>query len=257
MDDFKKEVIRHGGDTDHDKKFCIFAVRVNADKTAGQRKRRYGEPYYLMRGFTVDGDKVKVEYGTDIALKDSIFNQFYADQGARAHINFSAIVGMNGSGKSTLVEYMLRLINNFSASFFGEYKLNAATDRLHYIDGMAMICVDGSKPDVAEDDRDVTLMASSVNFLKNALIGQGKEYMIPALEELLKMMPIYTKEEMRSYLIGLNAGWANLFGALDRFKVENRQLTPVGNYLSLVYARRITRLPSDFLRKMYDSMQFI
>lgn len=129
--------------------------------------------------------------------------------------------------------------------------------KLSNIEGMAMICVDGSKPDVAEDDRDVTLMASSVNFLKNALIGQGKEYMIPALDELLKMMPIYTKEEMRSYLIGLNAGWANLFGALDRFKVENRQLTPVGNYLSLVYARRITRLPSDFLRKMYDSMQFI
>ena len=136
MDDFKKEIIRHGGDTDHDKTFCIFAVRVNTDNTTGQRKLRAGEPYYLMRGFTVDGDKVKVEYGTDMALKDSIFNQFYADQGSRAHINFSAIVGMNGSGKSTLVEYMLRLINNFSASFFGEYKLNAATDRLHYIDGM-------------------------------------------------------------------------------------------------------------------------
>ena len=136
MDDFKKEVIRHGGDGDHDKTFCIFAVRVNTDKTTGQRKLRAGEPYYLMQGFTVDGDMVRVDSCADTALRDSIFNQFYADQGSRAHINFSAIVGMNGSGKSTLVEYMLRLINNFSASFFGEYKLSAATDRLHFIDGM-------------------------------------------------------------------------------------------------------------------------
>lgn len=136
MDDFKKEVIRHGGDRDHDKTFCIFAVRVNTDMTTGQRKLRAGEPYYLMQGFSVEGDMVRVDYRANTALKDSIFNQSYESQSTRAHINFSAIVGMNGSGKSTLVEYMLRLINNFSASFFGEYKLNAATDRLHYIDGM-------------------------------------------------------------------------------------------------------------------------
>ena len=134
--DFKKEVIRHGGDRDHDKTFCIFAVRVNKDETTGQRKLRAEEPYYLMQGFTVDGDVVRVSRTADTSLRDSIFNQSYKQQGTRAHLNFSAIVGMNGSGKSTLVEYMLRLLNNFSASFFGEYKLNAATDRLHYLNGM-------------------------------------------------------------------------------------------------------------------------
>lgn len=134
--DFKKEVIRHGGDRDHDKTFCIFAVRVNKDDTTGQRKLRAVEPYYLMQGFTVEDDTVRVSRAAKTLLEDSIFNQSYKQQGTRAHLNFSAIVGMNGSGKSTLVEYMLRLINNFSASFFGEYKQNAATDRLHYIDGM-------------------------------------------------------------------------------------------------------------------------
>ena len=58
--DFKKEVIRHGGDRDHDKTSCIFAVRVNKDDTTGQRKLRAEEPYYLMQGFTVDGDVVRV-----------------------------------------------------------------------------------------------------------------------------------------------------------------------------------------------------
>lgn len=134
--DFKKEVVRHGGDIDHDKTFCIFAVRVNTDNTTGQRKLRAGEPYYLMQGFTVDGNTVRVSRAAKTSLEDSIFNQSYKQQGTRAHLNFSAIVGMNGSGKSTLVEYMLRLINNFSASFFGEYKQNAATDRLHYLNGM-------------------------------------------------------------------------------------------------------------------------
>lgn len=134
--DFKKEVIRHGGDRDHDKTFCIFAVRVNAGGTTGQRKLRAGVPYYLMQGFSVDGDTVRVSNAAKTSLEDSIFNQSYKQQGTRAHLNFSAIVGMNGSGKSTLVEYVLRLINNFSASFFGEYKQNAATDRLHYIDGI-------------------------------------------------------------------------------------------------------------------------
>jgi predicted ATPase len=133
---FKKETIRHGGDRDHDKTFCVFAVRVNTDKTTGQRKLRAGVPYYLMQGFNVEGDTVRVDRMADVSLKDSIFNHSYKNQSTRAHINFSAIVGMNGSGKSTLVEYMLRLINNLSASLFGEYKMNAATDRLHYLDGI-------------------------------------------------------------------------------------------------------------------------
>lgn len=131
-----KDVIRRGGDEDHDKTFCLFAVRVNKDKSTGQRKLLAGMPYYLMQGFSVEGGNIKVEKTVDTFLHDSIFNQGYENQTTRAHLNFTAIVGMNGSGKSTLVEYMLRLINNFSASAFGEYKQNDATDRLHFIDGV-------------------------------------------------------------------------------------------------------------------------
>lgn len=130
------QIIRHAGDKDHDKTFCVFAVRVNGDGSTGQRKLLAGMPYYLMKGFEVEGDTIRVERYADTLLRDSIFNQSYQDQTTRVHLNFSAIVGMNGSGKSTLVEYMLRLINNCSASVFGEYKKNAATDRLHFIDGV-------------------------------------------------------------------------------------------------------------------------
>lgn len=129
-------MIRRSGDKDHDKTFCVFAVCVNSDKSIGQRKLLAGVPYYLMEGFSVEEDMVKIAVVADTFLKDSIFNQSYKNQTTRAHLNFSAIVGMNGSGKSTLVEYMIRLINNFSASIFGEYKKNVATDRLHFIDGV-------------------------------------------------------------------------------------------------------------------------
>lgn len=94
--DFEKEVIRHGGDIDHDKTFCIFAVRVNTDNTTGQRKLRAKEPYYLMQGFAVDGDTVRVNRAAKISLEDSIFNQSYKQQGTRAHLNFSAIGGTGG-----------------------------------------------------------------------------------------------------------------------------------------------------------------
>lgn len=130
------QITRHAGDKDHDKTFCVFAVRVNRDGSTGQRKLLAGMPYYLMKGFEVEGDTIRVERYADTLLRDSIFNQSYQNQTTRAHLNFSAIVGMNGSGKSTLVEYMLRLINNCSASVFGEFKKNAATDRLHFIDGV-------------------------------------------------------------------------------------------------------------------------
>lgn len=131
-----KEIIRRPGDQDHDKTFCVFAVRINKEGSRGQRKLVAGKSYYLMQGFQIAENQIYVEKWMDTLLRDSVFNRSYKQQTTRAHINFSAIVGMNGSGKSTLVEYMLRLINNISASVFGEYKVNAATDRLHYIDGV-------------------------------------------------------------------------------------------------------------------------
>jgi len=126
--------------------------------------------------------------------------------------------------------------------------------QLNNIKGFAMICIDGSKPGVEEDDQDVTIMAASSATVRNKLKKQGKEYMLLAFELLLQQMPVFTKEEMKDYLVGLNPGWASLFRVLDKFKVNNMQLSPVGNYLSLVYAKRITRLPDDFLRQLYGSV---
>lgn len=132
----RSEIIRRGGDADHDKTFCIFAVRVNTEDSVGKRKLHANTPYYLMQGFEIEGDNIYVKRTALQGMEDSIYNQFYTQQSTKAHINISAIVGMNGSGKSTLIEFILRLINNFSASAFGEIKTSVATERLHYIPGV-------------------------------------------------------------------------------------------------------------------------
>lgn len=129
--------------------------------------------------------------------------------------------------------------------------------KLGNIDGISMICIDGSNPDVLEHDREVTFMDASSDSLKKTLKEQEKEYMIPALNLMLKQMPAFTKEELKKYLVGLNFGWHSFFEICHRFQVNKLQLTPVGNYLALVYAKRITQLPDDFLQQIYENINHI
>ena len=129
--------------------------------------------------------------------------------------------------------------------------------KLGNIDGISMICIDGSKSDVLELDREITFMAASSDVLKKTLKEQEKGYMIPAMNMMLGQMPAFTKEELKKYLVGLNIGWNNLFEMCDRFQVNKLQLTPVGNYLALVYAKRITRLPDDFLQQIYENVNYV
>lgn len=125
--------------------------------------------------------------------------------------------------------------------------------KLGNLTGFSIINIDQSRPDVKEEDQEVRIMAASSDVIRGKLKEQEKEYMLPAFELLLEQMPKFTKQEMKDYLVGLNSGWASLFRALDKFKVNNMQLTPVGNYLSSVYVKRITNIPDNFLRQLYES----
>lgn len=127
--------VRKAGDKDN--RFCIFAVRVNANGSTGQRKLIAQKPYYLMKGFSIEGDIVKIEKDVLSLLKSEMYGNILTDTPTyKPAVNISAIVGENGSGKSTVVEYIIRLINNLSASAFGEIKISDSSDRLHFIDGV-------------------------------------------------------------------------------------------------------------------------
>lgn len=118
---------------DLDDAFYVFAVQVNSESSTGKRKLTCGEPYYLLDGFKIQGDKILVSKDR---YKKTVYD-YYGEGGfSTPHVSFSAIVGENGAGKSSLIEFEIRLINNFSAIVFGEYAKVDGGQHLHFIDGI-------------------------------------------------------------------------------------------------------------------------
>lgn len=118
---------------DLDEAFYVFAVQVNSESSTGKRKLTCGEPYYLLDGFKIQGDRILVSKDW---YKRTVYD-YYGESGfSTTHVSFSAIVGENGAGKSSLIEFEIRLINNFSAIVFGEYAKVDGGQHLHFIDGI-------------------------------------------------------------------------------------------------------------------------
>lgn len=118
---------------DLDDAFYVFAVQVNSESSTGKRKLTCGEPYYLLDGFKIQGDRILVSKDR---YKKTVYD-YYGEGGfSTPHVSFSAIVGENGAGKSSLIEFEIRLINNFSAIVFGEYAKVDGWPHLHFIDGV-------------------------------------------------------------------------------------------------------------------------
>ena len=115
--------------------FQLIAIKVNKDKTIGQRKLSANKPYFFSEGYEITNNVLTIKEENKIS--SNIYNLFLKDkEGHQPSISINAIVGENGSGKSTIVEYVIRLINNLSAAIFGEKFSNPAAEHLHYIEGM-------------------------------------------------------------------------------------------------------------------------
>lgn len=96
------------------------------------------------------------------------------------------------------------------------------------IERVSIICIDGQTENIDDNDREVSLIAPSTQYLCTQLNEQGKDYLIPALDMLIERMPLFNKEELRERLINLNIGWKSLFNAFSKPQVNNVILTPVG-----------------------------
>lgn len=118
---------------DLDDAFYVFAVQVNSESSTGKRKLTCGEPYYLLDGFKIQGDRILVSKDR---YKKTVYDYYGEGRFSTPHVSFSAIVGENGAGKSSLIEFEIRLINNFSAIVFGEYAKVYGGQHLHFIDGI-------------------------------------------------------------------------------------------------------------------------
>lgn len=113
--------------------FCIFALRITNNDSIGKKILDADKFYTFLDGFHIKNDTI--EFLTKEAGLVSLYDD-YLNHYKHLHVNISALVGSNGAGKSTLVEYVLRLINNFSVSLFGDLPLFPAAEHLTYIDGM-------------------------------------------------------------------------------------------------------------------------
>lgn len=117
-----------------DNSFAIVAVRCNSEYSTGKRKLAAGTIYYFLDGYSVDNGIVTTENRESL---NSIYDDYLCHQVSdNIHVQVSAIVGQNGSGKSSIVEFVMRLINNFAAKTFGEWKHGESSERLHYIHGI-------------------------------------------------------------------------------------------------------------------------
>lgn len=114
--------------------FNIFAIKILKEKTTGQKILEAHRLYYLLQGYTVEGNIVT--FDSEKASVTSLYDNYIGQTGSPLHVSISAIVGANGSGKSTIVEYILRLINNFAASLFGEEEIYPGAEHIHFIDNL-------------------------------------------------------------------------------------------------------------------------
>lgn len=137
--------------------FFIFGVVVTNEKSVGKRKLKAYTPYYLCDGWHIEDGKI-IRSKKYQSYK-SPYNE-YLNSKSDLSLSISAIVGENGSGKSSLVEFIIRLINNFATSIFGEQNMTLAFEHLHYIDhieGRLYFCIDSVPYMVCIENRSVTL----------------------------------------------------------------------------------------------------
>lgn len=137
--------------------FYIFAVVVTSEQSVGKRKLKAFTPYYFYDGWKIQKGKI-IRSKKNISFQ-SPFNE-YLNHESDVSLSISAIVGENGPGKSSLVEFIIRLINNFATSIFGEQNMTLAFEHLHYIDGVEgrlYFSIDGIPHMVSVENRSVTL----------------------------------------------------------------------------------------------------
>lgn len=88
--------------------FQLIAIKVNKDKTIGQRKLSANKPYFFSEGYEITNNVLTIKEENKIS--SNIYNLFIKDEKEQQpSISINAIVGENGSGKNTIVEYVISL----------------------------------------------------------------------------------------------------------------------------------------------------
>lgn len=176
-------------------RFQVFAVEVMEDSRIGKRGLKGHTVYYLYQGYSIENNGQTVRVQSSIEDNSNVFNDYLLEASRKStaaktvpHISISAIVGKNGSGKSTIIEFMLRLVNNFSAILFGEQLAGDSSSHLHYIDhlhGALYFFLDEEPHRLEVNEREVSLNRYGFNDEKST-----RQYKLFERVEDKKLSPI-------------------------------------------------------------------
>lgn len=88
-----------------------------------------------------------------------------------------------------------------------------------------MMCIDGTR------NNETSFCCANSKLLIETLKNRHQEYIIPHVEALKRMMPPFTKEEVRNYFLSLSPSWERLFRlfASESFRMYTLSIT--GNYI--------------------------
>lgn len=88
-----------------------------------------------------------------------------------------------------------------------------------------MMCIDGTR------NNETSFCCANSNLLIETLKKRHQEYIIPHVEALKRMMPPFTKEEIRNYFLTLSPSWERLFRLFSTECFRMYTLSITGNYI--------------------------
>lgn len=88
---------------------------------------------------------------------------------------------------------------------------------------------------------EVYLLYSSKNHLIQELKKENKMDFLPLFEELINLFTPFTDDEISQHLISLNSNWQKAFDCLNKEKVTQIDLTPVGTYIGRRIVKKVTK----------------
>ena len=95
-----------------------------------QRNLHPGKIYNFVNGIDIFEDRIVLKNDSKMSIVD------LGTEGRKISLSINAIVGENGSGKSTIIDYIVRILNNLSATIFGEGYRAPGAEHLHFINNV-------------------------------------------------------------------------------------------------------------------------
>lgn len=107
--------------------------------------------------------------------------------------------------------------------------------------------------DSTNNDR-TSFCCTNSKMLKETLIARQQEYIIPHVDKLMEMMPLFTEDEVRAYFIRFSPSWNMVFNLFSSDDITKYILSIAGNYIGgkiLARASNNKALPlSDYKHKV-------